>query len=1537
MTRRIVVLVAVMFGIALAGWPALTGAGDKKAGPEVVATLKGHTDIVYAVGYSPDGKYVATASFDNSVKLWDATTGKEIKTYGGTLGHTKQAIAVGFSPDGAMLASGSTDNTLKVWDVPVNSPIRSFKTSDSLSAVALSVDGTKLALAGKDGSLKLVTPAEFKELVKFEAGHKGAITALAFNAAGTQLASVGVDRMLRYWNTATGQIVATVGAHIGSVNGLVINPGTAGAITVGDDGFLKIWSPTPVASKTLPGHASTIRALAMTTDNASYYTASDDRTVRQFGLAAAKETRSLTGPLANIVSVATHPNNTFIAAGTADSRVFLWNNTDGKVLTNWLAHAGAVTSVQVQPQVTQLMSAGGDGLVKFWAAPALAPRILTHADAVLAVATSVDGKKIVTGSTDKIVRIFDSTKQALEKQFAGHTGPVTAVALSANLLLLASGGADNTVRIWNQATAKESDVLLAHGAPVTALQFNVGNTQMLSASEDGAVKLWALPMVAPKSLVHPDAIAVLTLSPDGAKAITGGNDKTVRVWNLTSGLKEKDYLGPTLAITCVGVARSGATLAAGSADKTLTLWSAADGKSLHKLPMPALPQSVTFSADGQSVFVGLADGNIKQIKLADGKEIKTLPATHKGAVVSLALSVKGDLLYSASADKTIQTWALPDGTPKIKLDHVGAIVAMTLSKDGTKIAAVGDKVVKVWNAADAKDLGTIKLSADAKDIALSPDGTRVLVAGADKLARIYELDGTLLETLPHDGAVHGVAYVDAKRVVTGGADKLARLWTSSLVWQRKHQGPVRFATFSPKGDQIISAGEDKAIKLWNVADGKEAKAIVHDAAITHASLSADGTKLAVAGADKNVKVITLADGKTGPAVTLPVAVQSIALTPNGQRLAYAIADGATTAIRVHDLALGKDVQTLTDHAAIVKAMQFLTDGRTLVTASQDKSAKLLDVNILGALVAHSAGETFAQYHSTGTQVVSAGADKIVKLWDSAKGVVIKTFGPVADPVKAVGFSKDFTKVVVASGKSLKVWNLADGKEVITLTHPADVLSFSFSLDGTRIVTGSTDKQTRVWDPTTGKELQFFAQADPVDAVQHLANNVIISASGKVTHIDTATITKAIPVDTGATYALALAPANTHIFTGGADKIVKRWVLATFAKDGDFPGAGGAVKAIAISKNGLLLAVGGVDQTLRVYTTVDSKEVGSLKMSGEAKVLAFTPNNLALVGATAGKTLSAWSVPFTAGQPITKDFLEPVQGFTTPDLLSDITIAADNASIYSAGADKAMHVYRLASPAPTRNFPHPNLVDTVAFQPKGTLLASGGHDGKIRIFDLVKNVQQKEINAHFTIVQKNNVPQPIYSIVFSPDGKQLLSCSYDSSIKLWDVASGNLVKEFKAYELKTFEKGHQEPVYAATFSQDGKFIASGSSGLERAIKIWNLGDGSVVRDLANPNYKAAPMFTPAAHPGAVTALHFTKDGKHLISIGDAPANHGFVGIWEWQTGKMVTSHTLPLGVFQGFAVSPDETTIAVTAGNRDRKNANPVFNAAYVLKMGTLLK
>src|SRR5262249_1048379 len=140
----------------LAGWLF----ADEAPAPGVVATLKGHTESVYAVGFTPDGRHVLTGSFDRSLKMFETATGKEVKTFGGPQGHRNRVLALSVSPDGQQVASGSSDNPVKVWDIPTSSPLRDFAHADAVNGVALSPDGTKLAGAGKDGTVKLWNTAD---------------------------------------------------------------------------------------------------------------------------------------------------------------------------------------------------------------------------------------------------------------------------------------------------------------------------------------------------------------------------------------------------------------------------------------------------------------------------------------------------------------------------------------------------------------------------------------------------------------------------------------------------------------------------------------------------------------------------------------------------------------------------------------------------------------------------------------------------------------------------------------------------------------------------------------------------------------------------------------------------------------------------------------------------------------------------------------------------------------------------------------------------------------------------------------------------------------------------------------------------------------------------------------------------------------------------------------------------------------------------------------------------------------------------------
>src|SRR5262249_20261250 len=155
----------------------------------------------------------------------------------------------------------------------------------------------------------------------------------------------------------------------------------------------------------------------------------------------------------------------------------------------------------------------------------------------------------------------------------------------------------------------------------------------------------------------------------------------------------------------------------------------------------------------------------------------------------------------------------------------------------------------------------------------------------------------------------------------------------------------------------------------------------------------------------------------------------------------------------------------------------------------------------------------------------------------------------------------------------------------------------------------------------------------------------------------------------------------------------------------------------------------------------------------------------------------------------------------------------------------------AAENPVRTLGHNREVDGLAFNSAGSLLAVVGHEGTVRLWDPVKGQSVREIKAHVA-----PAAAPVYGVAWSADGKQLVTCSFDQSLKLWDAGSGSLVREFKGFKEKEFEKGHRDGVFCAALSPDGRFLASG--GGDRCLKLWNVADGTVVRDFVNPALKAA---------------------------------------------------------------------------------------------------
>ena len=1510
-------------------------AAEDPGAPGLIATLKGHGEAVYAVGFSPDGKYVVSGSGDKMLKIWDGATGKELKSYGGPTGHQSLVLSVSLNREGTLIATGGSDNTAKLWDFPGSSPIRALAKSEGAKTLAVSNDGAKLAGGDKDGTIKIWNSADGKELLKFQ-GHRGIVTGLAFGGNGQILVSSGADKTVRFWNPANGQSLGVVGAHASEARGVAFNPNGSAVYSVGADGLLKFWPLPPVASKPVGSpHGDAVSALALSPDGNTLVSASADKTVRVANAGSGQLVRELKGANAAVESAALSPNGAIVAAGTADKHLLVWQTKDGQLLADV---ANLTAGLAFHPTSNQLITGGSDGALKLWAMPPTPERILAHADAVRAAVASADGKRLFTGGADKIVRSWNlaDTKQP-ERQFSGHTAAVNAVSISGNGQLLASTGDDGTVRFWNQSNGQSTVWLGVHEAPATSLAFD-GSNRVLSASADGSIKLWQPPTNMGKLLAHPAPVVSAMLSSDGTRLLTGCGDKQVRLWNSTSGKLERPFTGHALGVLCVAMNPSGTQVAGGGADKTLLLWETANAKEIKRFVLPAAVISLAFAPDGKKLAVGLADNSIHLFDPTMGKEIKTITG-HMGPVNSLVFTAKGDRLISASADKSIQVWSLAEGKSEKKLDYGGSVSTVALSKDEARIAAGGaNKTVEVWTLADGKSQVKFATPASVHGVCFSPDGSRLLVANDDNKARLYGLDGKLVEFFGHDGPVHAVAFHnDGKSVFTASADKTARSWPLSLAWQARHDGPVRQAIFNARFDRVVSCGDDKTVKIWNAADGKLVKSLVaHDAPVVGVAVNADATRIVSCGADKTVKVFTLAakaDAKADNPVTvnLPAPASAVALSPNGRYLAVAVEEKSRARVLVLDAATGKELLVYADRTGAILSLSFLADNRTLISAGTDKVVRLSDMNLISTFDASSGGVASVAISSNGSQVLSGGADKTVKLWDAAKGQIVKTFGPLPEAVRAVSFNRAGTQIGAVAGKLATVWNLADGKEVRKLDHPDDVLSLSFSADGTRLSTGGSDKEVHVWELTTGRELQAFPQEGAVrSAVFHPSNNALLFSAGteKSVNRHTTTIARVVPVGTPL-HALNVASNGAHVLTAGDDGKIKLWNTGNGNNERTFDAGDKAIHALTVSKSNILLASGGVDRIVRVFSFNDGKLLAEIKAPGAIRGLTFAPDGRTLAAACApaqgAGILQTWNVVYNSGQPTPAEFGKPIQGYGEAGAVGDLVFDPKGDLVYSGSGDKAIQVWKFASDAPTKSFQHPNLVDVVAFSPDGTQLATGCHDGRVRLFDVAKGTVIREIQAHVTVPQ----PSAVYCLAWSADGKQIVSGSFDRTLKLWNVADGKLIREFKAYEDKKFEKGHRDSVVSLALSPDGKMLASGD--WDHSIKIWNVADGSVVRDLINPTLKPRPD-SPQAHPGVVYALRFTPDGKRLVSAGGAPRLHGYLAIWNVADGKLLHGSEQAWGTLFSLALSADGKYLAVGTGGSNTPGEEGNKNNAYVMKL-----
>jgi WD40 repeat protein len=428
----------------------------------------GHSHPVESIAFAPNGKEVASGSSDHTIKLWDLTSKRLIRTFHG---HSGLVDALNFSPDGKTLvsgggdmpASGSIDHTVVLWDVASGRELRVLGSdSKDIKSVVFSPDGQTVISGSRDGAIKFWNIRSGR-LLRTLNGQAGGLFTIALSLDGKTLASAGSDGTIQLWNAITGQTLNLLHGHTGMVFSVAFSPDGTMLASGGGENVVKLWDfSSGRLLRVLQGHERWVTSAAFSPDSRMLASGSADMTVMISDVASGRVLHELGGQGDFFEAVAFSPNGKLVVAGSDDGTVMIWNSVNGQELKTLRGHTDEVESLTFSPDGKVLASGGDDNSIKLWdvASGQLVDTLMGHSGAVTSISFSPDGRLIASGSGDTTIVLWDALTRHALRTIRGHVAPVQGVAFSPNGKTLSSSSLDGTVRLWDVATGRERVSLL---------------------------------------------------------------------------------------------------------------------------------------------------------------------------------------------------------------------------------------------------------------------------------------------------------------------------------------------------------------------------------------------------------------------------------------------------------------------------------------------------------------------------------------------------------------------------------------------------------------------------------------------------------------------------------------------------------------------------------------------------------------------------------------------------------------------------------------------------------------------------------------------------------------------------------------------------------------------------------------------------------------------------------------------------------------------------------------------------------------------
>jgi len=592
-----------------------------------------HDEKVLAVAFSPDGSLLASASRDNTARVFVAATGKEQSH----LIEDGAVLAIAFDPKGQLVATGSYDQTARVFNSATGKEVSRLTQGGIVDAVAFSADGRLVATGSQDNTARVFDAATGKEVSRLT--HGSAVWAVGFSPNGRYVATGSADSTARVFEADSGKEVSRL-FHSDAVDVVAFSPDGSNVATGSADKTARVFEAATGREISRLIHADTVNSVAFSRDGRYVATGSSDKTARVFEVATGWEVWRLTHRDA-VKSVAFALDGRYLATGAADGSVALFDLTKENEVP-LPAHDQKTTAVAFS-RAGRLIATGwpNDTVEVFDAASGKETLRLKLDSTAQALALSPDGRFLAIGGRDRTARVFDATS-AKEISHVTQDSIVDAVAFSPDGRFLATGSHDQTARVVEVATGKQVSQL-RHGSVVDAVAVSPNGRFVATGSYDSNARVFeAFTGKEVSHLKHDDTVDAVAFSPDGEFVASGSQDKTARVFEAATGKEiwRQAHGGAVVALLFSSDGRKVVTSSSGMtprSDKTVRVFDARTGKEISRLVSENLAAGITL--DGN-------DSDLATVSRVEGRSeivVTIYPLTAPKLIQDVCAKVKRNL------------------------------------------------------------------------------------------------------------------------------------------------------------------------------------------------------------------------------------------------------------------------------------------------------------------------------------------------------------------------------------------------------------------------------------------------------------------------------------------------------------------------------------------------------------------------------------------------------------------------------------------------------------------------------------------------------------------------------------------------------------------------------------------------------------------------------------------------------------------------------------------------------------------------------